>query len=222
MSRTLISVADMESDELMKHAQVSPESERGDNSEGQVVISSDFPQIQLYKKRWLMLGLFCLYSFSNSFQWIHLNIISNIVIRYYNESLPGDSLQQEAAVDWLFMVYMLAYIPLVFPATWLMDSKGLRVCNVVGSLLNAVGAWIKCASVSPDRFGVLMFAQTICSVAQIWVLGLPAPLAAAWFGSDEVSTATSIGVFGNQVLNFPVLKCLTQIATFYILLVIGS
>ncbi|XP_046583306.1 feline leukemia virus subgroup C receptor-related protein 2-like isoform X4 [Haliotis rubra] len=156
-------------------------------------------ETRVFKRRWLMLGLFCLYSFSNSFQWIHLNIIANVILRYYNTSLPGDTLQQETAVDWLSMVYMLAYVPLVFPATWLMDSKGLRVCNVVGSFLNAVGAWVKCASVSPDRFGVLMFAQTICSVAQIWVLGMPAPLAAAWFGPNEVSTATSLGVFGNQV-----------------------
>ncbi|XP_071112995.1 choline/ethanolamine transporter flvcr2a-like isoform X2 [Haliotis cracherodii] len=167
--------------------------------EGSTEAGAEYGETRVFKKRWLMLGLFCLYSFSNSFQWIHLNIIANVILRYYNTSLPGDTLQQETAVDWLSMVYMLAYVPLIFPATWLMDSKGLRVCNVVGSFLNAVGAWVKCGSVSPDRFGVLMFAQTICSVAQIWVLGMPAPLAAAWFGPDEVSTATSLGVFGNQV-----------------------
>ncbi|GFS09246.1 feline leukemia virus subgroup C receptor-related protein 2 [Elysia marginata] len=51
----------------------------------------------------------------------------------------------------------------------------------------------------PSRFGLLMFAQTICAIAQVFVLGIPARLAAVWFGPDEVSTATSIGVFGNQV-----------------------
>ena len=44
-----------------------------------------------------------------------------------------------------------------------------------------------------------MFAQTVCAVAQLFVLGIPARLAAVWFGPNEVSTATSIGVFGNQV-----------------------
>ena len=50
-----------------------------------------------------------------------------------------------------------------------------------------------------DLFAVLMFAQTVAAVSQIWVLGIPARLAAVWFGPDEVSTATSLGVFGNQV-----------------------
>ena len=50
-----------------------------------------------------------------------------------------------------------------------------------------------------SRFGVLMFAQTVAAISQIWVLGIPARLAAVWFGPREVSTATSLGVFGNQV-----------------------
>ena len=106
------------------------------------------------------------------------------------------------ALDWLSMVYMLAYIPLIFPATWLLDRYGLRVTAIVGALLNAIGAWIKCAAIDSSRlsrFAVQMTAQTVCAVAQIFILGIPARLAAVWFGPGEVSTATSIGVFGSQV-----------------------
>ena len=102
------------------------------------------------------------------------------------------------------MVYMLAYIPLIFPTTWLLDKKGLRVVSILGTLLNATGAWIKCAAVGPGRFPVLMFGQTICAIAQVFILGIPARLAAVWFGPNEVSTATAIGVFGNQVRIFPI------------------
>jgi hypothetical protein len=80
-------------------------------------------------------------------------------------------------------------------ATWLLDKKGLRVVAICGCFLNALGAWLKVACVSSDRFAVLMFAQTVCAIAQIFILGLPARLAAVWFGPNEVSTATSIGVF---------------------------
>lgn len=146
-----------------------------------------------------MLSLFCVYSFSSAFQWIHLNIIANVIGKFYNESLPESEYQRNTAIDWLSMVYMLAYIPLIFPATWILDKRGLRLCCIIGSALNAAGAWLKCASIAPGRFGLLMFAQTICAVAQLFVLGIPARLAAVWFGPDEVSTATSIGVFGNQV-----------------------
>ena len=154
---------------------------------------------KVYRRRWFILFLFAAYSMSNNFQWIHLNIIGNVVIRFYNESLPRDSFQQATAIDWLSMIYMLAYIPLIFPATWLLDKKGLRITLICGSLLNALGAWLKCVCVSSDRFWFLMTAQTICAIAQIFVLGIPARLAAVWFGPNQVSTATSIGVFGNQV-----------------------
>ncbi|CAG2192815.1 FLVCR [Mytilus edulis] len=154
---------------------------------------------QVYKRRWIILFLFSFVSLTNSFQWLHLNIIGDVLLNYYNASLPEDKFQQETALDWLSMVYMLAYIPLIFPVTWLLDKKGLRVVIICGSFLNAVGAWIKVACVSPDRFALLMFGQSVCSVAQVFILGIPARLAAIWFGPNQVSTATSLGVFGNQI-----------------------
>jgi len=106
---------------------------------------------------------------------------------------------KEVAVDWLSMIYMLAYIPLIVPVTWLLDRRGLRTVAITATFLNALGAWLKCAAVRPDLFAVLMTAQTICAIAQVFILGIPARLAAVWCGPNEVSTATAIGVFGNQV-----------------------
>lgn len=172
-----------------------------EKKESSTDITADSARVvpRAYKRRWVMLFLFAVYSMTNAYQWIHLNIIGNVISRYYNASLPGGSYQQEVAIHWLSMVYMLAYIPLIFPATWLLDTRGLRIIGILGSLLNALGAWIKVLSVSPYRFAVLMTGQTICAIAQIFILGLPARLAAVWFGPNEVSTATAIGVFGNQV-----------------------
>jgi len=155
--------------------------------------------IQLFRRRWFMIFLFASYSMSNAYQWIHLNIIFDKVVLYYNASLPQSTYMKEVAVDWLSMIYMLAYIPLIVPATWLLDRRGLRVVAISATFLNALGAWLKCAAVRPDLFAVLMAAQTICAIAQVFILGIPARLAAVWFGPNEVSTATAIGVFGNQV-----------------------
>ena len=157
---------------------------------------------QVFKRRWIMVFLFAGFSASNAYQWIHLNIIFNVIHRYYNESLPGDEYQQHLAIHWLSMVYMLVYIPFILPATWLLDRKGLRVAGIIATFLNALGACIKCAAIDPSRFGVLMAGQTVCALAQTLILGIPARLAAVWFGNNEVSTATAIGVFGNQVLLF--------------------
>ena len=52
---------------------------------------------RVYRLRWLMVSLFACCSATNAYQWIHLNIIGNIIHRYYNESLPGTPYQQQVA-----------------------------------------------------------------------------------------------------------------------------
>jgi FLVCR family feline leukemia virus subgroup C receptor-related protein len=70
----------------------------------------DDETVRTYKRRWIMLLLFSVFSLSHAYMWIHLNIVANVVLRYYNDSLPAGSLQQETAVDWLSLVYMLCYL----------------------------------------------------------------------------------------------------------------
>uniref|UniRef100_A0AAQ5WYG4 Major facilitator superfamily (MFS) profile domain-containing protein n=1 Tax=Amphiprion ocellaris TaxID=80972 RepID=A0AAQ5WYG4_AMPOC len=145
----------------------------------------------LYKKRWAIVFLFSSYSLSNAYQWIQYGIISNIIVKFYTV--------EAFAVDWLSMIYMLTYIPFIFPVTWLLDKKGLRVTALVANALNCAGTWIKVASAKPELFWVTMVGQLLSSLAQVFILGMPARLASVWFGADEVSTACSIGVFGNQM-----------------------
>ncbi|XP_008281109.1 choline/ethanolamine transporter flvcr2a isoform X4 [Stegastes partitus] len=146
---------------------------------------------RLYKRRWAVVFLFSAYSLSNAYQWIQYGIISNIIVKFYSVDA--------FAVDWLSMVYMLTYIPFIFPVTWLLDKKGLRVTALLANALNCAGTWIKVASAKPELFWVTMVGQLMSSLAQVFILGMPARLASVWFGADEVSTACSIGVFGNQM-----------------------
>ncbi len=92
-----------------------------------------------YPRRWIILAMFVLYSgghlgqsfeetdcyytscafpASNAFQWTQLVIITNILEKYYGV----DTL----AVSWTSMIYMVAYIPLIFPASWFLQAKVRR------------------------------------------------------------------------------------------------
>ncbi|TSM77368.1 Feline leukemia virus subgroup C receptor-related protein 2 [Bagarius yarrelli] len=168
--------------------------ERAEDQTGRTdasVESAQKPEPRVYRRRWLMVLLFSSYSLCNAYQWIHYGIISNIFMQFYTVSA--------FAVDWLSMVYMLTYIPFVFPVTWLLERKGLRVVALVAAGVNCAGAWIKVASSKPHLFWVSAFGQVACSIAQVFILGMPSHIAAVWFGPKEVSTACSIGVFGNQL-----------------------
>ena len=76
-------------------------------SDGEVGEGVSTPRVTA--KRWLILSLFCAYSFTNAFQWIHLNIIGNLIYRYYNESLPGTPYQKQvwqSKSEWTIVKYM--------------------------------------------------------------------------------------------------------------------
>ncbi|KAG5857559.1 hypothetical protein ANANG_G00020730 [Anguilla anguilla] len=165
---------------------------QGDNAPVQTELKnvSSEPTTRLYKRRWVIVFMFSSYSLCNAFQWIQYGIINNIFMKFYNV----DSF----AIDWMSMIYMLTYIPFIFPVTWLLDKKGLRIIALVATGFNCLGTWTKVASVRPELFAVTMFGQFICSFAQVFILGMPSRIASVWFGSEEVSTACSIGVFGNQ------------------------
>ena len=60
----------------------------------------------------------CAFPASNAFQWTQLVIITNILEKYYGV----DTL----AVSWTSMIYMVAYIPLIFPASWFLQAKVRR------------------------------------------------------------------------------------------------
>ncbi|XP_077265379.1 choline/ethanolamine transporter flvcr2a isoform X1 [Temnothorax americanus] len=148
-------------------------------------------EIRVYTRRWQILILFVVYSASNSMQWIQYSIISNIVTKYYNVS--------DYTVDMTSMIYMITYIPLIFPASYLLDNFGLRWTVIIGAFGTAIGSWIKVFSIAPDRFWVTFVGQTVVAISQTCILSIPARLAAVWFGDNEVSRACGIGVFGNQL-----------------------
>uniref|UniRef100_A0A674NVA8 FLVCR choline and putative heme transporter 2 n=1 Tax=Takifugu rubripes TaxID=31033 RepID=A0A674NVA8_TAKRU len=148
-------------------------------------------EVKLFKRRWVMLFIFCLYSMSNSYMWIQYSSISNIFVRFYHT----DSL----TISWLAMVYLFTYLGLIVPVMWMLANRGMREIVIVGSACNTIGAWIKTSSAEPSRLQVTFLGQFMSAIAATFILGTPTRLASLWFGQHEVSTACSIGVLGNQL-----------------------
>ena len=82
------------------------------------IMQDNESEIVFYRERWIYLLLFVFLSATNGFNWVELTIITDIVEEYYNVST--------LAVTWTSMLYYVPYIPLIFPATWYLQNKGLR------------------------------------------------------------------------------------------------
>lgn len=70
---------------------------------------------------------------------------------------------------------------------------------MIGIIGTCAGSWIKVAAVHHDRFWLAFLGQAVVAFHNIFVISIPASLAATWFGPSEIASACSIGVFGNQV-----------------------
>ncbi|OAF70996.1 Calcium-chelate transporter [Intoshia linei] len=156
--------------------------------------------IKIYHKRWIMLAIFVTYTLANAFQWTHLFIISDSIEKYYEPSLPkNDTFLFMILIESLSVSYMLMYLIFIIPSYIVLEKYGMRTTAIIATVLNCAGAWLKCLAISPDRYYMLLIGQIVAAIAQAFILGLPARLAAVWFGQNELALATSIGVFGNQI-----------------------
>jgi len=70
---------------------------------------------------------------------------------------------------------------------------------IIGSVATTLAAWINVLAAHPDRFYLVMIAQGLSALGQLFIMSVPPNLAAIWFGPDQVSSACAIGVFGCQV-----------------------
>ncbi|KAJ9580080.1 hypothetical protein L9F63_004272, partial [Diploptera punctata] len=69
---------------------------------------------KLYHRRWVMLFIFVCFEIGSSSQWLQYSIIANLITEYYNVD--------SSAVDWTSLVFMVSYIPFIFPASHLMKK----------------------------------------------------------------------------------------------------
>lgn len=149
------------------------------------------PSIKLYKRRFWILTLFSVCSMLNGMQWMQYTVVADVSMCFYDVSLHS--------VNWTANLYLILYAPLVFPVSWFIDKMGVRNSLLVGSLLTCLGTALQCGATTPDSFTFALVSQASTSVGQVFILGLPPYISATWFGADEISRASAVGVFGNQL-----------------------
>lgn len=103
------------------------------------------------------------------------------------------------AIEWTSIIIQVVYLLIIFPATYLMERVGLRWTVLIAAGGTCVGAWIKVWSISLELFVVTFIGHTMIAISQTAVMVIPGRLAAEWFGSKEVASATAIGNFGIPV-----------------------
>lgn len=131
-------------------------------------------------------------------QWLSHAAIARPAAVYYEGQFDPASL---FTVDFLSMSYMLVFLIMCFPASWVLAKRGLGVGVGIGSVLVIVGSLGK--ALWAGSFSAQIAFQLCLAVAQPFLTNAATTLAHDWFPVRERATASGLASLA-QYLGFVV------------------
>ena len=136
------------------------------------------------KYRFVVLGIFSLMGIITQIMWITFAPITQDIAIFYGVS--------ENTVVWaLTGSFMIAYLPVNFPACWLIDKFGLKWGVGIGVMITGIFGLIR--GIFANNFTIVLISQIMCAIGQPFVLNSFTKLAANWFPEKEKATASGLG-----------------------------
>jgi sugar phosphate permease len=139
---------------------------------------------QVYPYRWVVLGTFMLINLTIQILWICFAPISGPAAKFYGVS--------DLQIGILAMAFMIVYVPLSIPVSWLIDRYGYRRAVGFGAGLLGVFGLLR-GFLAADYTWVLLCTLGI-AVAQPFILNSVSTVAARWFPIEERATASGLAI----------------------------
>ncbi|MFX0033814.1 MAG: MFS transporter [Candidatus Hodarchaeota archaeon] len=145
--------------------------------------------IQLYGYRWLVLILFMFTNITLQILWITYASITVEAAFYYGVA--------ELDILLLSLVFMIAYIPVTFLASWLIDKYDFRIGAGVGALLAGIFGFLR--FFAGNNYMLLLLFQIGIAIGQPFVLNSITRLSANWFPESERTSATGLSLISQFI-----------------------
>jgi MFS family permease len=146
-------------------------------------------QVRVYGYRWAVLAAFMAVNLTIQALWISYAPISNLAQQYYGVSAT--------AIGALAMSFMLAYVPVSFVASHLINSRGFRFAAGLGALLAGAAGVVR-GLVGPHYTWALL-ATVAAAIAQPFLLNAWTTLSSQWFPHSQRASAVSLITLSNLV-----------------------
>jgi MFS family permease len=144
-------------------------------------------QYQLYKYRWVMLGIFMFVNFTIQTLWISYAPISGPAAAFYGVS--------DLHIGLLAMSFMIAFIPLSIPVAWVIDTYGFKIAVSFGVIMMAVFGVLR--GLAGDNYSLVLWSTVGIAVAQPFLLNAWTKIPAIWFAIEERATAVGLVTLAN-------------------------
>ncbi len=140
-------------------------------------------EFRVYAYRWVILAVFMCTVVVNQLLWITFAPVTGSAAAFYHVS--------DLSIGLLSMVFMVVYIVVSIPASWVIDTYGFRVAVGIGAVLTGVFGLVR--GVAADHFTWVLIAQTGIAIGQPFLLNAMTTVAARWFPISERAIASGLG-----------------------------
>ncbi|MGZ6317526.1 MAG: MFS transporter [Anaerolineales bacterium] len=140
-------------------------------------------EFKVYKYRWVVLLAFMGVVAVNQLLWITFAAVTTQAMQFYNVS--------DLAIGLLSLSFMVVYVFVSFPASWVIDTYGIRVGVGIGAVLT--GAFGLVRGLAANHYAWVLAAQIAIAIGQPFVLNAVTTIAARWFPMKERATASGLG-----------------------------
>ena len=137
----------------------------------------------VYGYRWVMLLAFMAIVAINQLLWITFAPITVNAARFYGVS--------DLAIGILSMSFMIVYIVVSVPASWAIDTYGIRVAVGIGAALTGLFGLLR--GLVASNYTLVLVAQIGIAIGQPFILNAVTTVAARWFPAQERATAAGLG-----------------------------
>jgi cyanate permease len=138
---------------------------------------------KVYGYRWIMLLAFMSVVAVNQLLWITFAPITSDAASYYRVS--------DLSIGLLSLIFMIVYIVISIPASWTIDTYGLRVAVGIGAALTGIFGLMR-GLVAAD-YTLVLISQIGIAIGQPFILNAVTTVAARWFPIQERATAAGLG-----------------------------
>lgn len=142
---------------------------------------------KVYGYRWVVLAVFMLINLIMQMLWITYAPIISSAAKFYSVS--------ELQIGFLAMTFMITFIPLSIPVSWVIDKYGFRLGVSIGAVLMGVFAIMR--GLAGANYGLLLAGTIGIAFGQPFLMNSWTKVPANWFAINERATAVGLVTLAN-------------------------
>jgi MFS family permease len=144
---------------------------------------------RVYGYRWVVLAVFMLINITIQMLWITYAPITGPAAIFYGV--------HDSQIGLLAMTFMITYVPLAIPASWVIDTYGFRKAVGIGAILMGIFAIFR--GLAGANYGLVLVSTIGIAIGQPFLMNSWTKVPANWFSMNERATAVGLVTLANLV-----------------------